>query len=374
MGISKGAFTAALAVCIAVLAPAAAQAALSIELVGGDALEDRAMTFVATGTTTATNEIYAKYRPSGGVPCAPSYAADSGTSRLFADPSGTQDVITSDEPGAYVFCAYLAASSTVAPVEAFTLPVNVRANTATLAVQAPATGFPGVAVPVTLSGTTELGRTLYAKAKPVGAGPCAQSRSADPASESFAFSEPALGVFGLPRLAGPFSDVGQYTLCAWLQEGFSDVVAEAAASAVVNIIPPVPVLTGLDMSPSAFVARTSGGFETGGFPFSSVSYRLTNTAASVRFTVAARRLGRRVGASCRKPTRALRRRKSCVRYQLVPGSFTDSGTSGTNFVRFSGRVGGRRLKTGTYRLYASPRTATGRGVTARHTFRIIRTR
>jgi len=371
---SRGTLAAALAVCITAAAPAAARAALNVTLVGGDALEDRAMTFIATGTTNATNEIYAKYRPSGGVPCAPSYGADSGTSEFFAQPSGAQDVITSGEPGAYVMCAYLAASSTAVPTEAFTLPVNVRANNATLTVQAPATGFPGVAVPVTLSGTTELGRTLYAKAKPVGAGPCAQSRSADPSSESFAFSEPALGAFGIPRLAGPFPDVGQYTLCAWLQEGFSDVVAEAAASAVVNIIAPVPVLTGLDLSPDAFVARTSGGFETGGFPYSSVSYRLTNTAASVRFTVAARRSGRRVGTSCRKPTRALRRRKSCVRYQLVPGSFTDSGVSGLNFIHFSGRIGGRRLSTGTYRLYASPRTTTGRGATARRTFRIIRTR
>jgi|GEM_PF-2822456 len=358
------------------LAPAAANAALSVALVGGDALEDRAMTFIFTGSTSATNEIYATFRVSGGVPCAPSFRADSGSGIVFGEPSGTQEILTRDDPGAYVLCAYLAASSSDPPIEAFTLPVTVRPNTATLAIQAPVAGNPGVAVPVTLAGTTELGRELYAKSKPVGSGPCAQSRSADPSSDSFAFFESALGAFAVPRLAGPFASVGQYTLCAWLQESSTDVVAEAAASAVVTIVPPIPVLTSLEVSPSAFAAQPSGGFTTGSV-FSSattISYRLDNTAAGVRLTVAARRSGRRVGASCRRATRANRNRATCVRYELVPGSYTDDGEEGTNFVRFSGRVGGRRLRTGSYRLFASPRTTTGPGTTLRRAFRVIRSR
>ncbi|MDP2711317.1 MAG: hypothetical protein Q8O56_08860 [Solirubrobacteraceae bacterium] len=368
--VRRSTWTAIATVAALALAPAAAQAALSVVLVGGDALEDRPMTFIATGTTSGTSHIYAKFRPAGGVPCAPSYSADSGAGLFFRDVSGTQKVTQQGEPGAYLLCAYLASSSTAAPSEQFALPVNVRPNNATLALLVPPRAHPGAGVPVTLVGTTELGRTLFAKAKPIGAGPCGQSRAADPATDSFAFSLPASGAFGLPRLAGPFRDVGQYTLCAWLQESSSDAVAEASASAVLNIVPPVPVLTSLDVSPSAFVARPAGGFKTTSFPSTRVSYRLGNTAASVRFTVAVRRVGRRVGSSCRALTRTNRNRKRCLRYQPVSGSYTDPGRQGHNSLRFSGRVGGKRLRTGTYRLYASPRTSTGRGKTLRHTFRI----
>lgn len=353
------------------LTPAAAQAALAVSLVGDDALEDRPMTFIATGSTSGTSHIYATFRPEGGVPCATSsYSADSGTSLFFRDVSGTQKVIERGDPGAYLLCAYLATSSTAAPTERLSLPVNVRPNNATLALVVPPSAVPGAGVPVLLAGTTELGRTLFAKAKPIGAGPCAQSRAADPAADTFAFSLPASGAFSLPRLAGPFRDVGQYTLCAWLQENSSDAVAEASASAVLNVVPPIPVMTSLDISPSAFVARPAGGFRTTGYPSTSVSYRLENTAASVRFTVAARRTGRRVGTSCRAVTRANRNRKRCLRYQPVSGSYTDPGRQGSNYLRFSGRIGGKRLRTGVYRLYASPRTTSGRGKTMRHTFRI----
>ncbi len=368
----------ALIVALGVLAcaPAAAQAALSITLVGGDALEERPMTFIASGTTDATNDIWATLRLSGGGPCAPSYAANSGGSLLFfGEPSGTQEIETVEEPGAYVVCAYLASDFDAVPVERFTLPVNVRPNNATVAIQAPVRGVQDTPTPVTLVGTTELGRQLFARAKPVGSGPCGQSMAADPSSGTFAYAEPALGAFAVPRLAGPFSEAGRYTLCAWVQEHYNDVVAEAGATAVIDIVPPIPVLRSLAMSPSAFAPQPSGGFVTSGLlSSSSISYRLENTKAAVRLTISARRSGRRVGSSCRTLTPANRRRPPCVRYQRIAGSYTDAGTRGTNYVRFSGRVGGRRLKVGAYRLSATPRTATGPGTTRHRLFRVIRSR
>ena len=357
-------------------APATAQAALSITLVGGDALEERPMTFVASGTTDATNDIWASLRLSGGVPCAPSHAADAGGNLLFfGEPSGTQEIETVEEPGAYVVCAYLASDFDAVPVERFTLPVNVRPNNASIAIQAPVRGVQDMPTPVTLAGTTELGRQLFARAKPVGSGPCGQSMAADPSSGTFAYAEPALGTFGVPRLAGPFSEAGRYTLCAWVQEHYNDVVAEAGATAVIDIVPPIPVLRSLTMSPSAFAPQPSGGFVTSGLlSSSSISYRLENTKAAVRLTISARRTGRRVGSSCRTLTPANRRRPRCVRYQRIAGSYTDAGTRGTNYVRFSGRVGGRRLKVGAYRLSATPRTTTGPGITRHRLFRVIRSR
>ena len=55
------------------------------------------------------------------------------------------------------------------------------------------------------------------------------------------------------------------------------------------------------------------------------------------------------------------------------GSFKDAGEAGGDSLRFSGRLGGRRLKRGLYRLIALPVDAagnTGNAVLVR--FRIIR--
>jgi len=279
-----------------------------------------------------------------------------------------------DDPGSYVLCAYLANTSRQAPAEVFALPVAVRANAATLTISAPARSHPGSDVPVTLVGATELARSLYAKSKPVSAGPCGASRAADLSSKSFAFFEPASGTFSVPRVTGPFRDEGRYTLCAWLQESGTDAVAEASASAVIDVLAPIPIMSSLDMLPSTFATQSRGGFTTDGLPAAGISFRLTNTPARVRFTVAARRTGRRVGSSCDKPTRSNRRRAQCWRYPLVPGSYTYDAGQGTNYLRFSGRIGARRLGPGTYRLLVSARTTTGRGKTLRHTFHIVRSR
>ena len=107
---------------------------------------------------------------------------------------------------------YLATSSTATPLETLTLPVAVRPNNATLSLRVPSNGFRGVSVPVTIAGTTELDRNVYATAKPVGACPCGRSRAADPASNAFAFFEPGAGAFSIPRLAGPFATWSLRTL------------------------------------------------------------------------------------------------------------------------------------------------------------------
>lgn len=361
-----------LAIGLLAAAPAAAQAALNVTLVNGDALEDSPMTFVATGSTSDANGIFAKFRLAGATPCAPSFQADPGDILFIDDPSGTQETETRGEPGAYVVCAYLAAGETDPAIESFSLPVTVRANAPTLAMQAPARGISSTTIPVTVAGFSQVDRKVFARAKPAGTGPCGPSLASDSAAGSFAFDELVRSQFTLALLAGPFEGAGRYTLCAWVQESSDDAVAEAATSAFVDIAPPIPVLTELVISPSAFASLKSGGFTTNGLGYASIRYTLENTAASVRFTVEARRVGRRVGATCRTLTPANRRRKRCTRYQRIPGSYTAAGAEGTNYVRFTGRVGGRRLKRGAYRLSAAPRTTTGKGKTLRRAFRIVR--
>jgi hypothetical protein len=99
-----------------------------------------------------------------------------------------------------------------------------------------------------------------------------------------------------------------------------------------------------------------------------IRYRLT-AAARVRFTVERRVSGRRVRGRCVEPRRSNRRRPRCARFVTVRGSFAHDGAAGANSLRFSGRVSGRRLAPGRYRLVATPR---GGGRAARASFRIVR--
>jgi virginiamycin B lyase len=86
-------------------------------------------------------------------------------------------------------------------------------------------------------------------------------------------------------------------------------------------------------------------------------------AAQVTFTVARRRSGRRVGRTCVAPTRSNRDRRRCTRYATV-ATLRRAGLQGANTVRFGGRVGGRALRPGTYRLTASARDAAGNRASA----------
>ena len=111
------------------------------------------------------------------------------------------------------------------------------------------------------------------------------------------------------------------------------------------------------------IARTTG---------TTVRYRLS-TAARVRFTVERAAPGRRVGRRCVHPTRANRPRPRCTRYVLLRGSFLHSGRADQNSFRFTGRLRGRKLALGRYRLVATPLAADGRrGRSIRVGFRIIR--
>ena len=100
-----------------------------------------------------------------------------------------------------------------------------------------------------------------------------------------------------------------------------------------------------------------------------VSYRL-NEPASVRFTVQRALPGRRAGRRCVRQRRSNRRARRCTRYVAVRGSFRHAGRQGANSFRFTGYVGGRRLRRGTYRLNGVPTDAAGnRGRAVRARFR-----
>ena len=121
--------------------------------------------------------------------------------------------------------------------------------------------------------------------------------------------------------------------------------------------PPAPTINGLTVAPSAMAAtwwrprsvaparrRRVG---------ATVRYRLS-MPATVRFTVERRVSGRRdeVGR-CVANLVLPRPQSTCTTTVTVPGDFTVKGTRGANRFWFSGRIGGRALRLGDYRLTAT---------------------
>jgi uncharacterized repeat protein (TIGR01451 family) len=117
-----------------------------------------------------------------------------------------------------------------------------------------------------------------------------------------------------------------------------------------------PVLRALHLSASRFRALPFGGSIAKAVPTATtVSYRLSE-AATVTFTI--EHVGRVHGK---------------LKYAKLRGSFRQRGAGGANHMRFSGRLSGKRLVPGAYRLTAVPRDAAGNiGRAARITFQIAR--
>ena len=125
--------------------------------------------------------------------------------------------------------------------------------------------------------------------------------------------------------------------------------------------------------PTAFAAARKGSsISKRARAGATVSYRLSE-AATVTFTIKRQRPGRRVGSRCVKPRRANRNRARCTRLVAARGTFSHAGKAGGNKFRFSGRLSGRTLKRGRYRLFGVARDA-ARNVSApkQARFRIVR--
>ena len=166
-----------------------------------------------------------------------------------------------------------------------------------------------------------------------------------------------LDLDGSPRALGAAPDIGAFEL-------------------VPPPAPPAPVagtIQSLTLKPAKFAALKAGqaifSADAGKtkVPLGTrVSYVLS-AAGSVEFTVGRRVAGRRVGKRCVKKTKANAANRKCPLFRRVKGAFSHSGQAGQNRFGFSGRLGGRALRPGAYRL-------TGRtGATLRAaSFRIVR--
>lgn len=127
-------------------------------------------------------------------------------------------------------------------------------------------------------------------------------------------------------------------------------------------------LRALKVAPKAFRAARSGP-AVAARRGTTIRYRLS-TPAGVRFTVSRAVRGRKRGSRCARARRRHARGKRCTRYKRVKGRFTHDGTAGQNAFRFRGRIAGKALRRGRYRLTA---TAPGRGSRIRRaSFKVVR--
>jgi uncharacterized repeat protein (TIGR01451 family) len=165
----------------------------------------------------------------------------------------------------------------------------------------------------------------------------------------------AIGIVVRPTASGPLSNTASVTTTA--ADGNP---ANNSSTAAVTVGPAIPVLSAFKIKPSSFVAATSGpsvvaAAATGAI----VGYRL-NTAATTKFTVQKREPGVRKGKKCVAPPKKppAKKPKKCTRW-LTRGSFSRKDASGAARFRFSGRVKGKTLRPGTYRLRATARNSSG---------------
>jgi DNA-binding beta-propeller fold protein YncE len=140
------------------------------------------------------------------------------------------------------------------------------------------------------------------------------------------------------------------------------IVAEAGGSVLVA-----------DTQVGRILRYGEGGRVQGGLGSALISLRLSPRVfrAARRGPSISPRAGTRVTYGLASAARVRFAVQRAVRggYRRVPGAFTHQGSSGTNRFRFSGRVRGRRLKPGRYRLVAR---IPGSTAAKRTGFRIVR--
>jgi len=134
-----------------------------------------------------------------------------------------------------------------------------------------------------------------------------------------------------------------------------------------------PALNRITLSSRRFRATRSGRAITASRRGMRVRYSL-NKAATVTVRYERTTTGRRVGGRCRTATRANSRRSKCVRWVLVRGTARHSGKAGANAFRLTGRMNGRAVRPGVYRLRLSARDGAGNASATRRSaaFRISR--
>jgi hypothetical protein len=211
--------------------------------------------------------------------------------------------------------------------------------------------------------TSDQGKTIY----PPGAVASISVAASD--SGSGLQSDPS----GMAELL-PTSVTGTYTVTRTAVDNCGNTSAAPFTYTVTNTVAKPPSaqnakITGLAPHPRSFVAASHGASiarRTG----TEIGYT-DSQSATTTFTVQRPEPGVRRGGRCVKPSRSHLTDKRCTRYAAV-GSFRHLDVAGANRLHFTGRLNGRKLPPGLYRLRAVARGASGKpGPTAFTKFRVL---
>jgi hypothetical protein len=232
-------------------------------------------------------------------------------------------------------------------------PLIDTGDPAPLAAGEPTTDFAGR--PRVVNGRTDIGALEYQRQPPVitsatGTPAAAQvgtpfsfnaaatDPDADPVSLAWSFDDGGSAPGASVQHA--FATPGTHVATVTATDGAG--VTSTKSVSVATTAGPVPVLGSLKLAPRKFRAAKG----------TSVSFTL-NVPTPVKFTVDRSAAGRKANGKCRRPTKKNGGRKRCTRHLAVKGSFSRNGVAGANTFHWNGRVGGKRLKPGSYRLTAT---------------------
>jgi hypothetical protein len=141
------------------------------------------------------------------------------------------------------------------------------------------------------------------------------------------------------------------------------------------LVKPLPgVLSALSLSPSSFFPAPSGATisiakkRTRRKYGTTISYR-DSQAATTTFTVLRETSGRKQGKSCKKPSKTNKHGKRCTILTAV-GSFSHVDVIGAISLHFSGRIKGKALPAGGYKLQAVAHDDAGNGAAVTKSFTV----
>jgi hypothetical protein len=168
-----------------------------------------------------------------------------------------------------------------------------------------------------------------------------------------------------PRLGIDTSHAGLFLVPAFAIDNCGNVGTETFSYTV------SPVDKGLRLSRGTFTAAHSGSSVASRAAGTVISYEATDDG-STNFAVIKGTRGVRRNGHCATGRKAKGGGKPCTRYAEEPmGEFSSPNNQGENSVRFTGRLEGRTLKPGPYRLQATPVTGGIYGPMITRTFTIV---
>lgn len=239
-----------LATAMLAVSAGAAMADASIAITAADGRSDPVAfiprIFTVSGSAPGATRLFVKHRAVGGASCAPSPYLDPGSSwtdfyNLPVNGAfGFPKAITWDAAGSWMFCFWLTSDERT-PATPVSQTVSFRLPTGSMTASvAPTLIRPNQRLRVTVSGTSEAARNLYAKVRRAGTGPCATSFDLD-IGRSLISGESVNGAFTGDAITFQPTP-GQYMVCAWLAGPPSDATPIAIQTTSFTVTAKRPVV------------------------------------------------------------------------------------------------------------------------------------